>query len=67
MAEYQAEVIWSRDGAAFTDNQYSHGHRWRFDGGIEVAASSSPHVVRVPMSVVEASKIQSGDFWNVIS
>jgi organic hydroperoxide reductase OsmC/OhrA len=25
-------------------------HSWHFDGGIEVPASSSPHVVRVPLS-----------------
>ena len=54
MAEYQAVVEWSRNGAAFIDNRYSRGHRWRFDGGVEVPASSSPHVVPVPMSVEAA-------------
>lgn len=54
MAEYRTEVLWSRDGATFTDNRYGRGHRWRFDGGVEVPASSSPHVVPVPMSVEEA-------------
>lgn len=54
MAEYKAVVAWSRDGAAFTDNRYSRGHRWLFDGGVEVPASSSPHVVPLPMSVVAA-------------
>ena len=54
MAEYKATVEWSRDGAAFTDNRYSRGHRWRFDGGTEVPASSSPHSVPVPLSVAEA-------------
>ncbi len=54
MAEYQAAVIWRRDGAAFIDNRYSRGHRWLFDGGVEVPASSSPHVVPPPMSVAEA-------------
>ena len=54
MSEYHAVVEWSRDGAAFTDNRYSRGHQWSFDGGIEVRASASPHVVPLPMSVAEA-------------
>lgn len=54
MAEYKTVVAWSRDGAAFTDNRYSRGHRWLFDGGVEVPASSSPHVVPLPLSVVAA-------------
>ena len=54
MGEYRATVEWKRDGATFTDLKYSRGHRWSFDGGIEVPASSSPHVVRLPMSVEAA-------------
>lgn len=54
MAEYLATVVWSRDGAVFTDNRYSRGHRWHFDGGIEVPASSSPHVVPLPLSIASA-------------
>lgn len=54
MATYTATIVWSRAGQAFTDGQYSRGHRWRFDGGVEVPASSSPHVVRVPLSVEAA-------------
>ncbi len=54
MAEYKSVVIWSRDGATFTDNRYSRGHRWLFDGGVEVPASSSPHVVPLPLSVAAA-------------
>ena len=54
MAEYTAVVEWSRDGAVFTDNRYSRGHRWRFDGGIEVPASASPHNVPLPLSVAAA-------------
>jgi len=52
--EYRARIHWERGPAAFTDNRYSRGHSWRFDGGVEVPASSSPHVVRVPMSVEAA-------------
>jgi organic hydroperoxide reductase OsmC/OhrA len=50
MAEYQATIEWTRSGASFTDGRYSRGHVWRFDGGVEVPASSSPHVVPAPMS-----------------
>jgi organic hydroperoxide reductase OsmC/OhrA len=54
MAEHKAVVVWDRGGATFTDNRYSRGHRWLFDGGVEVPASSSPHVVPAPLSVVAA-------------
>ncbi len=54
MSEHKSLVIWSRDGAAFTDNRYSRGHRWLFDGGVEVPASSSPHVIPLPLSVEAA-------------
>jgi len=54
MAKFKSVVEWSRDGAAFTDNRYSRGHRWLFDGGIEVPASSSPHSVPLPLSVAAA-------------
>ena len=54
MAEYTAALVWNRNGATFTDNRYSRGHRWLFDGGVEVPASSSPHVVPAPMSVAAA-------------
>src|ERR1700680_5022560 len=52
--EYQARIHWARGEAPFTDSRYSRGHSWRFDGGVEVPASSSPRVVRVPMSVEAA-------------
>jgi organic hydroperoxide reductase OsmC/OhrA len=51
---HKAQIRWSRGDAAFTDNRYSRAHSWHFDGGIEVPASSSPHVVRVPLSVEAA-------------
>jgi organic hydroperoxide reductase OsmC/OhrA len=52
--EHHARVHWERGSARFTDNRYSRGHSWHFDGGVEVPASSSPHVVRTPMSVEAA-------------
>lgn len=50
MSEYVATVEWRRNGAVFHDNRYSRAHTWRFDGGLSVPASSSPHVVRAPYS-----------------
>ena len=54
MGEHTSVVVWSRNGALFTDNRYSRAHRWIFDGGVEVPASSSPHVVPLPLSQAAA-------------
>ncbi|HKE00876.1 MAG TPA: OsmC family protein [Planctomycetota bacterium] len=54
MSEYTAVVEWQRNGAPFVDGRYGRGHVWRFDGGIEVPASSSPRVVPLPMSMEAA-------------
>lgn len=51
---YGARVAWRRNGAVFTDNRYSRGHEWSFDGGTTVPASASPLVVREPLSVAAA-------------
>lgn len=48
---YGAKIAWERHDAAFVDQRYSRGHRWEFDGGLVVPASSSPHVVPEPMSI----------------
>lgn len=53
MSEYTATVHWQRNGQNFLDNKYSRAHVWKFDGGAEVPASPSPHVVPAPMSVEE--------------
>jgi organic hydroperoxide reductase OsmC/OhrA len=50
MASHTCTVTWERRGAAFTDLRYSRAHRWEFDGGAVVPASSSPHVVPLPFS-----------------
>lgn len=50
MSEHFAIVQWQRNQAKFTDNQYSREHIWKFDGGAEILASSSPSVVPVPYS-----------------
>jgi organic hydroperoxide reductase OsmC/OhrA len=50
LSTYNATIRWNRNGATYTDGGYSRAHKWAFDGGALVAASSSPHVVPVPMS-----------------
>jgi len=52
--EYHATVEWQRQGTAFVDGRYSRGHVWRFDGGVEVPASSAPSSVPLPYSVAAA-------------
>lgn len=53
--EYRATVIWQRAAEeTFTDNRYSRGHRWCFDGGTEVPASASPQIVPRPHSIEAA-------------
>lgn len=50
MTPYTAETLWLRGEQKFLDNRYSRKHVLRFDGGVEVPGSSSPHVVRQPYS-----------------
>ena len=51
MSEYVAEVIWQRGAQDdFLANRYSRRHLIRFDGGVELAGSSSPQVVPLPWS-----------------
>jgi organic hydroperoxide reductase OsmC/OhrA len=50
MKRFEATLAWQRGDQAFTDLRYSRAHRWRFDGGVDVPASSSPLSVPVPLS-----------------
>lgn len=50
MSSFTAEVEWSSVQGAAPGEVYSRAHTWRFDGGLTVPASSSPHVVPVPWS-----------------
>lgn len=52
MSEYRVTLEWAGGATAgdFLKLRYSREHRWVFDGGIEVLASSSPSVVPVPWS-----------------
>jgi len=72
---YTATVIWERDGEDYLDREYSRGHLWRFDGGVEVPASSSPLVVKPPLSREDAvdpeealgtASLRSGDRVSIV-
>jgi organic hydroperoxide reductase OsmC/OhrA len=54
MSTYSAELLWERGDQDFLNNRYSRRHLIRFDGGAEIAGSSSPHVVPPPASDVSA-------------
>src|SRR5438477_7890051 len=54
MSSYTVTIRWLRGKQRFTDNRYTRGHTWIFGGGVEVPASSSPHVVSLPYSQVSA-------------
>jgi organic hydroperoxide reductase OsmC/OhrA len=47
---HTATVIWERGEQPFLDKRYSRKHVIRFDGGAEVPGSSSPDVMRPPLS-----------------
>lgn len=54
MSIYTAEVSWALGDGDFLANRYSRRHLLRFDGGLEVPGSSSPHVVPLPYSDASA-------------
>ena len=47
---HTALIRWHVGDSDFLGKRYSRAHTWSFDGGAVVPASSSPHVVPVPMS-----------------
>jgi organic hydroperoxide reductase OsmC/OhrA len=50
MSEHKARVHWTQAQGDFLKGTYSREHTWTFDGGMTVAASSSPANVRIPFS-----------------
>lgn len=51
MGSHNATIRWSNDAPEdFAKGRYSRAHEWAFDGGQAVRASSSPSVVREPLS-----------------
>ncbi|MFW7524493.1 OsmC family protein [Vibrio ostreicida] len=54
MSDYTATIRWLRlPQEVFSDNHYSRGHIWEFDGGITVPASASPHIVPLPYAIAD--------------
>ena len=48
---YTARITWQKQpGEEFEQGRYSRVHHWEFDGGMKIAASSSPAIVPLPMS-----------------
>ena len=50
MSEHKAIIKWTQSQGEFLKGTYSREHTWTFDGGMTIAASSSPAAVRVPFS-----------------
>ena len=50
MLKHTANIIWKRIEPDFISGRYSREHTWRFDGGMTIPASPSPHVVPTPWS-----------------
>jgi organic hydroperoxide reductase OsmC/OhrA len=50
MSEHRACIRWTHLRGDFLKGTYSREHTWTFDGGITVAASSSPSAVPKPYS-----------------
>jgi organic hydroperoxide reductase OsmC/OhrA len=49
MSKHFATIRWfASPGEDFAKGQYSRAHSWNFDGGANVAASASPHIVPAP-------------------
>lgn len=55
MSAHTATVIWTRGDQNFLDRKYSRAHEIKFDGGVSLAGSSSPDVVKLPMSRADAA------------
>lgn len=52
MSEYSATIHWQhKTNEDFLKGGYSRSHLWQFDGGAQVNASSSPHIVPLPYSI----------------
>lgn len=54
MATYTATLTWVRGEDTFADGKYSRAHEIAFDGGVTMPASSSPQVVKLPLSREDA-------------
>jgi organic hydroperoxide reductase OsmC/OhrA len=49
--KYTATISWTKSTSEiFSDGKYRRVHQWIFDGGMQLNASASPHIVPLPMS-----------------
>jgi organic hydroperoxide reductase OsmC/OhrA len=55
VSTHTAIIERSRGDQIFTDGKYSRAHTVSFDGGVSIAGSSAPSVVRAPLSKVEVA------------
>ncbi len=53
MSNHTAVIKWQRNGEDFINNKYSRVHQWKFDGGAEIRATASPHIVPAPWTTEE--------------
>ena len=51
MSEHKATIKWERNGADFGYKDYSRDHVWRFENGVEPAASAAPAYLGNPERV----------------
>jgi organic hydroperoxide reductase OsmC/OhrA len=42
VSEHRATIRWKRESPDFTYDSYNRAHRWEFEAGVQVPASSSP-------------------------
>ena len=67
MSEHKATIAWERGSREFSYDAYSRDHTWKFEGGIEVAASAAPSYKGNPALVdpeaafVAAITVEAGD------
>ena len=56
LCQHDATIGWRlhEPSHQFLQGQYSRAHEWRFDGGLVLPASPSPHVVSAPWSNAES-------------
>ena len=54
MSTHTATLTWKRGDQVFADGKYSRFHEIAFDGGVTMPASSSPSVVKLPLSREDA-------------
>ena len=51
MSEHKAKLSWSRTTDSFAYKDYNREHIWRFENGLEVAASAAPAFLGKPECV----------------